>query len=60
MSAVQPHLPGFEPELDRLMKLPAWERAKFYDAANWGLGQRSMIEAEVRARIAREFRRRPI
>jgi hypothetical protein len=44
-----------EPDIWRLTQLPAWERAKLYDLANLGLAERSMIEAEVRARIAREF-----
>ena len=44
-----------EPDVGRLTRLPAWERAKLYDLANLGLGERSMIEAEVRARIAAEF-----
>jgi len=48
----------YEPDVLRLIGLPAWERAKVYAAANLGLGERSMIEGEVRARIAREFRNR--
>jgi hypothetical protein len=57
MSAVQLRFERFEPDIERLVKLPAWERAKLYDLANLGLSERSMIEAEVRARIAGEFRR---
>jgi len=48
----------YEPDVRRLTQLPAWERARLYDLANLGLGERSMIEAEVRARIAAEFGRR--
>jgi hypothetical protein len=47
-----------EPDVRRLVKLTAPERAKVYDAANLGLAERSMIEAEVRARIAGDFGRR--
>jgi hypothetical protein len=54
---IQPRLPRFEPEIGRLAKLTAPQRAEFYASANLGLGERSMIEAEVRARIAAEFRR---
>jgi hypothetical protein len=54
----QLRLPRFEAEeMDRLVKLAAWERAKLYELAGIGFAERSMIEAEVRARIAREFRR---
>jgi hypothetical protein len=44
-------------EIERLVKLTAPERAKVYAAANIGLGERRMVEARVRARIASEFRR---
>ena len=57
--AIQPRLPRFEPDIARLLRLPAWERAKVYDLANLGFGERSMIEAEVRApRFAMEFPRK--
>jgi hypothetical protein len=51
----QDSLPHFEPDTQRLMRLPAWERAKLYEIAGIGFAERSMIEAEVRARIARKF-----
>jgi hypothetical protein len=57
MTAAQPRLPRFErfePDMARLVKLPAWGRAAVYSAANLSLAERSMFEAEVRARIARE------
>lgn len=47
-----------EPEMQRLLKLPAWERAKVYEIAGLGLGERSLIELEVRTRIAAQHRRR--
>ena len=47
----------FQSHAKRLMRLPAWERAKVYELAGIGLGEWDMIEAEVRARIAAEFRR---
>jgi hypothetical protein len=56
----KPRLPffvGHDPDVERLMELPAWERAKVYELAHIDLGERSMVEAEVRARIARRFRR---
>lgn len=43
-------------ELGRLMRLTAPERAQIYGLAGLDLGERSMIEAEVRARIAGAFR----
>ncbi len=45
-----------EEEVERLAKLPAWERAKVYDIAGIGLMERSQIETEIRARIAEDFR----
>jgi hypothetical protein len=54
---VQERLPHFEPDMERLVKLPAWERAKLYEIAGIGFAERSMLEAEVRARIAAEFGR---
>ena len=56
MSSARPLRP--EPDMAKLVKLPAWERAKVYDAANLGLAERSIVEAEDRARMAREYRRR--
>ena len=44
----------FESDLNRLVKLPAWERAKVYELANLGLAERSEIEGIVRAQIARD------
>ncbi len=44
-------------DMARLVRLTAPERAKLYELAGLGLGERSMIEVEVRARIAAEFRR---
>jgi hypothetical protein len=42
-------------EVSRLAKLLAHERAKVYEISGIGLMERSMIEAEVRARIASDF-----
>jgi hypothetical protein len=60
VSGVQERLPRFErfePEMNRLVKLPVWERAKLYEVAGISLAERSMFETEVRARIARQYRR---
>jgi hypothetical protein len=54
---VQPRLPRFEPDMARLVRLSAWQRAEVYELANLSLAERSMIEVEVRARIAAAFRR---
>jgi hypothetical protein len=51
----QDSLPHFEPETERLVGLPAWQRAKLYEIAGIGFAERSMLEAEVRARIAADF-----
>ncbi|MEK6328222.1 MAG: hypothetical protein AABM66_11970 [Actinomycetota bacterium] len=40
----------------RLVKLGAHERSQLYELANLSLAERSMIEVEVRARIAAEFK----
>jgi hypothetical protein len=53
----QLRLPRFEPEMERLVRLPAWERAKLYELAELDLGERQMVELGVRARIAAEYRR---
>jgi hypothetical protein len=57
MSGDQLRLPRFEPGIERLVKLPAWQRAQVYELAGLDLGERSLIELEVRTRIAREFKR---
>jgi hypothetical protein len=59
--ARQPRLPGFEdyaPDIERLLRRNAAERAQIYEAANLGLAERSIIEAKVRQRIAADFRSR--
>jgi hypothetical protein len=53
----QPRALISEWELNRLVKLTAPERAKLYDVANLSLAERSMVEVEVRARVAAEFGR---
>ena len=53
----QERLPHFEPDIRRLTRLPAWERAKLYEIAGIGFADRSMLEAKVRARIAAEYGR---
>jgi hypothetical protein len=59
VSGAQQRLPLLnEPDIERLIKLPAWERAKVYEIAGLGLGDRSLIELEVRVRIAAQHRRR--
>jgi hypothetical protein len=55
MNASPLTLRRFGGDLERLARLPAWERAKIYALADLDLGMRSMIESEVRARIAVEF-----
>ena len=44
-------------DLERLAKLPAWERAQLYDLADLDLGMRSLVELEVRTRIRAAFER---
>lgn len=53
----QDSLPQFEPDMERLVRLPAWDRARLYEIAGIGFAERSMLEVEVRTRIAREFGR---
>jgi hypothetical protein len=56
--AEQLHLDSFEPDVERLMRIPAWERAKLMDAAGLDLAQREYLEIQVRARIRAATRRR--
>jgi len=44
-------------DLERLAKLPAWERARTYEALGLGFGDRQLIELAVRTLIKAEFQR---
>ena len=56
--ADQLQLTGFEPDIERLVSLPAWERAELYALAQLDLGQREFLEIQVRARIRAEVSHR--
>jgi hypothetical protein len=56
--AEQLQLAGCEPDVERLARLPAWERAKIMAAAGLDLAQREYLELQVRARIRAEAKRR--
>jgi hypothetical protein len=56
-AGVQLPFAGFEPDLERLAKLSAPERAQLYAAMGLDLGERQQVEVVVRARIAAAYRR---
>ena len=51
----QLRITDFEPDMKRLAKLTAPERAKVYSLAGLDPFEREAVEAEVRARIATEL-----
>jgi hypothetical protein len=55
--AEQLQLDGCEPDLERLVKLAAPQRAELYAPANLDLGQREFLEIQVRTRIRADVRR---
>jgi hypothetical protein len=54
----QLQLAGCEPDLDRLVRLTAPERAELYALAGLDLAQREFLEVQVRARICAAAKRR--